>query len=55
VHVAIEELITLASGIRGLGIEYDHGDWVTIAVGKVRWPARVVARDAVSERVANSW
>ena len=52
VHVAIEELITLASGIRGLSIDHDHDDRVTITVGKESWPARVVARDAVSRAVA---
>jgi hypothetical protein len=52
VDVAIEELITVASGIRGLGIEHDHDDWVTISVGREGWPAKVIARDAVSESVA---
>ena len=53
VQVAIEELTTVASGVRGLDIEHDHSDRVTITVGKEKWPARVLARDAVSESVAN--
>jgi len=52
VQVAIEELATVTSGIRGLAIEHDHSDQVTVTVGKESWPARVLARDAVSERVA---
>jgi hypothetical protein len=53
VDIAIEELIALASRIRGLGIEHDHDDWVIITVGKESWPARVIARDAVSKSVAD--
>ena len=34
VQVAIEELTTVASGVRGLDIEHDHSDRVTITVGK---------------------
>jgi hypothetical protein len=52
VQLAIDELTTVASGIRGLGIEYDHDDWVTASVGREEWRARVVPPDAVSESVA---
>jgi hypothetical protein len=52
VDTAIEELVTLASNLRGLDIDRDHGDWVTVTVGAESWPARVIARDAVSQGVA---
>jgi hypothetical protein len=52
VQIAIEELVTLASNLRGLDIDHDHGDWVTVTVGAESWPARVIARDAVSKGVA---
>jgi len=52
VQVAIEELVTVASAIRGLDIKHDHTDRVTVTVGKENWPAKVLALDAVSERLA---
>ena len=52
VQVAIEELATVASGIRGLDIKHDHTDRVTVTVGKENWPANVLALDAVSEGLA---
>lgn len=52
VLIAIEELTTVASTIRGMSIEHDHTDRVTVTVGKEKWPARVIARDAVSASVA---
>ena len=52
VQVAIEELATVASGIRGLDIKHDHTDRVTVTVGKENWPAKVLALDAVSEGLA---
>jgi len=52
VETAIEELVTLASNLRGLDIDRDHDDWVTVTVGAESWPARVIARDAVSRGLA---
>jgi hypothetical protein len=52
IQVAIEELATVASGVRGLDIRHDDADQVTITVGKERWSATVVARDAISASVA---
>lgn len=52
VDAAIEELVALASTLRGLNINPDHDDWVTVSVGAKSWPARVIARDAVSRSAA---
>ena len=52
VEVAVEELVNLASKVRGLDIAHDHRDWVNVAVGAESWPARVIARDAISRGVA---
>jgi hypothetical protein len=52
VEVAIEELINLASKVRGLDVEHDHRDLVTVTVGAESWPAKVIVRDAVSQSVA---
>ncbi len=52
VDTAIEELVTLASNVRGLNIDHDHDDWVAVAVSAKNWPARVIVRDAVSRSAA---
>ena len=52
IEVAVEELVNLASKVRSLDIEHDHGDWVNVAVGAESWPAKIIARDAISRSVA---
>jgi len=47
---AIEELDALTRGNRGLGARRSGPDQVTLAVGGVTWPARVIARSSVSAR-----
>lgn len=49
---AIEALVTLSSGLSGMRIEPDHDEWVTVTVGAKSWPAKVIARDAVSRSAA---
>jgi hypothetical protein len=52
VEVAVEELVNVASEVRGLDIERDHGDWLNVTVGAESWLAQVLVRDAVSQSVA---
>ncbi|MBK5221624.1 MAG: hypothetical protein JJE52_01855 [Acidimicrobiia bacterium] len=51
-EAAIEELVTLASSMRGLHIVRSAEDHVNVTVGQHSWPAKVIARDAVSLRDA---
>ena len=52
VDSAIEELEALASANRGVTVVRSGPDQVKITVGRQGWPAKVVARDAVSLREA---
>lgn len=52
VDTAIEELVTIASTARGVAIHRTGDDQVTATVGNHSWPAKVIARDAVSLRDA---
>jgi hypothetical protein len=52
VDAAIEELVTIASTARGVTVDRSGEDQVTVAVGQHSWPAKVIARDAVSLRDA---
>ncbi len=52
VDTAIEELVTIASTARGIAIHRTGDDQVTATVGNHSWPAKVIARDAVSLRDA---
>ncbi len=49
---AIEELSTLADSAHGLTIVRSDDDQVRVTVGRQDWPAKVIARDAVSRRDA---
>ena len=52
VDAAIEELEALTATTRGLTATRSGPDQVTLAVGRRRWPATVIVRDAVSLRDA---
>jgi len=52
VDTAIEELATIASTARGVAIDRSGDDQVAVTVGQHSWPAKVIARDAVSVRDA---
>lgn len=47
---AIEDLLTLASDARGIDIAPDADHLVKVEVGSKRWPAKVIAREAISRR-----
>lgn len=47
---AIEELEALTTGNRTMAARRSGPDQVTLAVGEVTWPARVIARSSVSVR-----
>jgi len=47
---AVEELTALTRGNRGLAVRRSGPDEVTLAVGDITWPARVLVRNAVSVR-----
>lgn len=51
---AIETLLTVAAGRRGLVLTRDDPDTVTIGVGTTSWTAEVIARDVVAERDARA-
>ncbi len=47
---AIEDLITIGLSARGINFQRTSDASVTIDVGRQTWPAKVIARDAVSRR-----
>ncbi len=52
VDVAIEELAAIADGASGVSITRSASDQVSVMVGIRKWPAKVIARTAVSLRDA---